>query len=114
MCLSLDGGSHWWNFTKTSQDQTKTRQEQSQSIPQDPVYGDEEVDLHRLVEDLRSELNRSQAQIHGLQTRLRSQSTSETESQLDPDFRDLVSRVDALENQLKTGARTNIEDRKTG
>ncbi|CAB1422575.1 unnamed protein product, partial [Pleuronectes platessa] len=110
---------------------------------------DEASSLQRLVEDLRSQLCRSQAVIRGLQHRLRSLSTSgddppttprkvnwcfqaspshsgteEDEGwqssdggalasprQPHPDkgLQQLESRVDALENQLKKGGKTSIE-----
>lgn len=53
MCTSLDCGSQWW---PTSSSQSS---------------GDEASSLRRLVEDLRSQLSRSQGVIRGLQSRLR-------------------------------------------
>lgn len=66
MCTSLDCRSQWWPSTG-SHSSTKAP---SQS------HGDEVSSLQHLVEDLRMQLSRSQAVIHGLQGRLRTLSTS--------------------------------------
>lgn len=66
MCTSLDCRSQWWASTG-SHSSTKAP---SQS------HGDEVSSLQHLVEDLRMQLSRSQAVIHGLQGRLRTLSTS--------------------------------------
>uniref|UniRef100_A0A3P9IL13 Si:ch211-242b18.1 n=1 Tax=Oryzias latipes TaxID=8090 RepID=A0A3P9IL13_ORYLA len=66
MCTSLDCRSQWWPSTG-SHSSTKAP---SQS------HGDEVSSLQHLVEDLRMQLSRSQAVIHGLQGRLRTISTS--------------------------------------
>ncbi|XP_047230560.1 myomegalin isoform X4 [Girardinichthys multiradiatus] len=68
MCLSLDCGSQWWP-TSSSSSSTKTTTQTS-------GYGDNIPSLQRLVEDLRSQLSRSQGVIRGLQSRLCSLSTS--------------------------------------
>ncbi|XP_041646871.1 myomegalin isoform X3 [Cheilinus undulatus] len=68
MCTSLDCGSQWW---PTSSGSTFTK-----TPAQTPGYADDTSSLQRLVEDLRSQLSRSQAVIRGLQGRLRSLSTS--------------------------------------
>ncbi|XP_078114405.1 myomegalin isoform X3 [Sander vitreus] len=70
MCTSLDCGSQWWP-ANTSSSSTLTK-----GTPQGSGDGDEMSSLQRLVEDLRSQLSRSQAVIRGLQSRLRSLSTS--------------------------------------
>ncbi|XP_069378801.1 myomegalin isoform X4 [Paralichthys olivaceus] len=69
MCTSLDCGSQWWPAGSNGSTFTKTTTQSS-------GYGDEVSSLQRLVEDLRSQLSRSQAVIRGLQNRLRSLSTS--------------------------------------
>ncbi|XP_031731911.1 myomegalin isoform X3 [Anarrhichthys ocellatus] len=145
MCTSLDCGSQWWpagssgggggsTFTKTT----------TQSS------GDETSSLQRLVEDLRSQLSRSQGVIRGLQSRLRSLSTSSdcgpstprkvnwsfqaspSQSGAEEDegwqssdggplasprhphpdkgLRELVSRVDALEDQLRKGGKKSVRE----
>ncbi|XP_053713139.1 myomegalin isoform X4 [Synchiropus splendidus] len=104
MCTSLD--SQWW--------------------PRGQAAGDS-ASLQRLVEDLHSQLSRSQAVIRGLQGRLRTLSCSEalprkeeeeeegwhssgggnptSPRRTEGDLRDLVSRVDALEEQLMRGGK---------
>ncbi|KAK5605668.1 hypothetical protein CRENBAI_008116 [Crenichthys baileyi] len=67
MCLSLDCGSQWWPASSSSSTKTTT---------QTSGYGDNIPSLQRLVEDLRSQLSRSQGVIRGLQSRIRSLSTS--------------------------------------
>ncbi|XP_041861960.1 myomegalin isoform X2 [Melanotaenia boesemani] len=67
MCTSLDCGSQWWPTSSSSSTKTTTRSS---------CHGDEVKSLQRLVEDLRSQLSRSQGVIRGLQSRLRSLSTS--------------------------------------
>lgn len=69
MCTSLDCGSQWWPATSGGSPFTK-------AAAQSSALGDEASSLQRLVEDLRSQLSRSQAVIRGLQSRLRSLSTS--------------------------------------
>ncbi|XP_024134218.1 myomegalin isoform X5 [Oryzias melastigma] len=136
MCTSLDCHSQWWPSTGSSS--TKAP---SQS------YGDEVSSLQRLVEDLRTQLSRSQAVIHGLQGRLRTLSTSSnlstprkvnwsfqaSQSGAEEDegwgssdggvqasprhphqekgLRELMSRVDALEDQLRKDGRKSEEKR---
>ncbi|TMS20000.1 Myomegalin [Larimichthys crocea] len=68
MCTSLDCGSQWWPASSSSSTFTKTTTQSSGYV--------EESSLQRLVEDLRSQLSRSQAVIRSLQSRLRSLSTS--------------------------------------
>ncbi|KAE8294668.1 Myomegalin Cardiomyopathy-associated protein 2 Phosphodiesterase 4D-interacting protein [Larimichthys crocea] len=68
MCTSLDCGSQWWPASSSSSTFTKATTQSSGYV--------EESSLQRLVEDLRSQLSRSQAVIRSLQTRLRSLSTS--------------------------------------
>ncbi|XP_004569408.3 myomegalin isoform X6 [Maylandia zebra] len=65
MCTSLECGSQWW--PASSNDKTTT---------QSCGYGNEASSLQHLVKDLRSQLSRSQGVISGLQSRLRSLSTS--------------------------------------
>uniref|UniRef100_A0A3P9CPM3 Myomegalin n=1 Tax=Maylandia zebra TaxID=106582 RepID=A0A3P9CPM3_9CICH len=65
MCTSLECGSQWWPVS--SNDKTTT---------QSCGYGNEASSLQHLVKDLRSQLSRSQGVISGLQSRLRSLSTS--------------------------------------
>lgn len=137
MCTSLDCGSQWWPASSSSSSTfTKTT-------------GDEVSSLQRLVEDLRSQLSRSQGVIRGLQSRLRSLSTSSdygpstprkvnwsfqaspSQSGTEDDegwqssdggplasprhphpdkgLQELVSRVDALENQLRKGGKQSVE-----
>ncbi|GLD67214.1 myomegalin-like protein, partial [Lates japonicus] len=137
MCTSLDCGSQWWPASSSSSSTfTKTT-------------GDEVSSLQRLVEDLRSQLSRSQGVIRGLQSRLRSLSTSSdygpstprkvnwsfqaspSQSGTEDDegwqssdggplasprhphpdkgLQELVSRVDALENQLRKGGKKSVE-----
>ncbi|XP_056269979.1 myomegalin isoform X4 [Pseudoliparis swirei] len=147
MCTSLDCGSQWWpagSGSSSSSAFTKTTSQRSGD-------GDEMSSLQRLVEDLRSQLSRSQGVIRGLQTRLRSLSTSSDcgpstprkvnwsfqaspsqsgaeedegwQSSSDggplasprhphPDkgIRELVSRVDALEDQLRTGGKKPVSE----
>ncbi|XP_047442806.1 myomegalin isoform X4 [Mugil cephalus] len=144
MCTSLDCGSQWWPSTSFPKAPAQT-----------PGCGD--PSLQRLVEDLRSQLSRSQAVIRGLQSRLRSLSTSSDcgpptprkvnwsfqaspsqsgaeddegwqssdggggassasprHPRLDRGLQDLVSRVDALEDQLrKGGKKSSAEDGRT-
>ncbi|KAM4629781.1 myomegalin [Polymixia lowei] len=137
MCTSLDCGSQWWPAS-SSNTYTKAGSQTSGH--------DEASSLQRLVEDLRSQLSRSQGVIRGLQSRLRSLSTSSdcgpstprkvnwsfqaSPSQSgaeedegwqssdggpvpsprhprpDRDLRELVSRVGALEDQLRKGGKT--------
>ncbi|KAE8294671.1 Myomegalin Cardiomyopathy-associated protein 2 Phosphodiesterase 4D-interacting protein [Larimichthys crocea] len=68
MCTSLDCGSQWWPASSSSSTFTKATTQSSGYV--------EESSLQRLVEDLRSQLSRSQVVIRSLQTRLRSLSTS--------------------------------------
>ncbi|XP_070764419.1 myomegalin [Enoplosus armatus] len=146
MCTSLDCGSQWWPASSSSSTFTKTTTQSS-------GYGDE-TSLQRLVEDLRSQLSRSQGVIRGLQSRLRSLSTSSdygpstprkvnwsfqaspSQSGAEDDegwqssdggplasprhphsdkgLQELVSRVDALEDQLrKEGKKSVSEDGKS-
>ncbi|KAK1896400.1 Myomegalin [Dissostichus eleginoides] len=123
MCTSLDCGSQWWPANSGSKGSTLTK-----TPPQSSGDGDEMSSLQRLVEDLRSQLSRSQGVIRGLQSRLRSLSTSSdygpstprkvnwsfqaspTQSGAEDDEADkglleLVSRVDALEDQLRKGGK---------
>nr|XP_046247378.1 myomegalin isoform X4 [Scatophagus argus] len=135
MCTSLDCGSQWWPASGSGSTFTKTSTQRS-------AYRDESS-LQRLVEDLRSQLSRSQAVIRGLQSRLRSLSASSdygpstprkvnwsfqaspSQSGAEDDegwqssdggplasphhhhpnkgLQELVSRVDALEDQLRNG-----------
>ncbi|XP_074523720.1 myomegalin isoform X2 [Halichoeres trimaculatus] len=67
MCTSLDCGSQWWPSSGSSFSKTPA---------QSSGYAEDTSSLQRLVEDLRSQLSRSQAVIRGLQSRLRSLSTS--------------------------------------
>ncbi|XP_075996161.1 myomegalin-like isoform X4 [Genypterus blacodes] len=122
MCTSLDCGSLWPG--------------------QDVGGGDSVSSLQRLVEDLRSQLSRSQGVVRGLRSRLRSFSTSGDRPstprkvnwsfQASPsqsgavddggrrsadgrptpheDLRELVSRVDALEDQLREGGKTSVSE----
>ncbi|XP_062250829.1 myomegalin isoform X3 [Platichthys flesus] len=149
MCTSLDCGSQWWPTT-TPTTTTTTTSSSTFTKPTTQIPGSEEASsLQRLVEDLRSQLSRSQAVIRGLQHRLRSLSTSGDDPpttprkvnwcfqaspshsgteddegwqssdggalasprQPHPDkgLQQLESRVDALENQLKKGGKTSIE-----
>ncbi len=141
MCTSLDCGSQWWPASSSSSTFTKTAQSST--------YADESS-LQRLVEDLRSQLSRSQAVIRGLQSRLRSLSTSSdygpstprkvnwsfqaSPSQSgaeddegwqssdggplasprhphsDSSLQELVSRVDALEDQLRKGGKKSVSE----
>uniref|UniRef100_A0A3Q3AD35 Myomegalin-like n=1 Tax=Kryptolebias marmoratus TaxID=37003 RepID=A0A3Q3AD35_KRYMA len=71
MCTSLDCGSQWWPASSSSSTKTTTQSSGS---------GDEASSLQRLVEDLHSQLSRSQGVIRGLQSRLRSLSTPGTSS----------------------------------
>ncbi|KAM4739252.1 myomegalin isoform 2-T2 [Anableps anableps] len=62
MCTSLDCGSQWWPAGSSSS---------SKTAAQTSGYPGDSSSLQRLVEDLRSQLSRSQAVIRGLQSRLR-------------------------------------------
>ncbi|XP_029003245.1 myomegalin isoform X13 [Betta splendens] len=108
MCTSLDCGTQWWP---------------SSSPRQSSCRGDQPPSLQRLVEDLRSQLSRSQAVIRGLQSRLRTLSTSSKVNWASPSqsgaeedegwqssdggphpdrgLQELASRVGALEDQLR-------------
>ncbi|XP_044218217.1 myomegalin isoform X6 [Thunnus albacares] len=143
MCTSLDCGSQWWPTTSSSSSSTFTK-----TTTQTSGYGDEASSLQRLVEDLRSQLSRSQSVIRGLQSRIRSLSTSSdygpstprkvnwsfqaSPSQSgaeddegwqssdggplasprhphpDKNLQELVSRVDALEDQLRKGGKKTV------
>lgn len=145
MCTSLDCGSQWWPASSSSSSSTFTKTTTTQSSG----YGDESS-LQRLVEDLRSQLSRSQAVIRGLQSRLRSLSTSSdygpstprkvnwsfqaspSQSGAEEDegwqssdggplasprhphpdkgLQELVSRVDALEDQLRKGGKKSVSE----
>ncbi|XP_026198735.1 myomegalin isoform X2 [Anabas testudineus] len=140
MCTLLDCGSQWWPSSSSSSTFTK-------STTQSSGYGDEVSSLQRLVEDLRSQLSRSQGVIRGLQSRLRSLSTSSdcgpstprkvnwsfqaSQSGAEDDegwqssdggplasprhphpdkgLQELVSRVDALEDQLRKGGKKSVD-----
>lgn len=142
MCTSLDCGSQWWPASSSGSTFTK-------ATTQSSAYGDESS-LQRLVEDLRSQLSRSQAVIRGLQSRLRSLSTSSEcgpstprkvnwsflaspsqsgaeddegwqssdggplasprHPRSDKGLQELVSRVDALEDQLRKGGKKSISE----
>ncbi|KAG7514272.1 myomegalin-like isoform X2 [Solea senegalensis] len=144
MCTSLDCGSQWWPANSSSSSAfTKATTHGSGD-------GDEVSSLQRLVEDLRSQLSRSQGVIRGLQGRLASFSTcsdygnsttprkvnwcvqnspaqSGTEDDegwqssdggllasphhphSDKGLQELVSRVDALENQLRRGGKKSVD-----
>uniref|UniRef100_A0A668SI60 Uncharacterized protein n=1 Tax=Oreochromis aureus TaxID=47969 RepID=A0A668SI60_OREAU len=65
MCTSLECGSQWWPASSNGKTTT-----------QSAGYGNEASSLQHLVKDLRSQLSRSQGVISGLQSRLRSLSTS--------------------------------------
>lgn len=126
MCTSLDYGSQWWPATGSS----------SKAATQTSGYGDNVSSLQRLVEDLRSQLSRSQGVIRGLKSRLRCLSTSSdsespaqrkvnrsllmshsgteddegwqsTQRHQDKDLQELTSRVDALEDQLRKAGKKN-------
>lgn len=143
MCTSLDCGSQWWPAGSSSSASTFTK-----TTTQSTGDGDES--LQRLVEDLRSQLSRSQGVIRGLQSRLRSLSTSSdygpstprkvnwsfkaspsqsgaeddegwqssdggplaSPSHPHPDkgLQELVSRVDALEDQLRKGGKKSVSE----
>ncbi|XP_078025176.1 myomegalin isoform X7 [Epinephelus lanceolatus] len=144
MCTSLDCGSQWWPANSSSSSAfTKTTTQSSGD-------GDEMSSLQRLVEDLRSQLSRSQGVIRGLQSRLRSLSTSSdygpstprkvnwsfqaspSQSGAEDDegwqssdggplasprhphpdkgLQELVSRVDALEDQLRKGGKKSVSE----
>jgi len=140
MCTSLDCGSQWWPASSSS----------AKTTTQSSGCGDEASSLQRLVEDLRSQLSRSQGVIRGLQSRLRSLSTSgdctpstprkvnwsfqasSSQSAAEDDegwqssdggvlasphhphpdkgLQELVSRVDALENQLRKGGKKVVAE----
>ncbi|PWA21175.1 hypothetical protein CCH79_00009583 [Gambusia affinis] len=110
MCTSLDLGSQWWPGGTDAQ----------------PCgYPGDLPSLRRLVEELRSQLSRSQAVIRGLQGRLRRLSASgevgrcpqaeddegwqssdgASQRHHDNGLQKLTSRVDALEDQLRKGGR---------
>uniref|UniRef100_A0A3B4ZTJ2 Myomegalin-like n=1 Tax=Stegastes partitus TaxID=144197 RepID=A0A3B4ZTJ2_9TELE len=141
MCTSLDCGSQWWPANSSRSTFTKTTTLSS---------GNEALSLQCLVEDLRSQLSRSQGVIRGLQTRLRSLSSSSdygpsTPSKVnwsfqaspsqsgaeddegwqssdggpqtlsrhpnaDKGLQQLVSRVDALEDQLRKGGKKAVTE----
>ncbi|XP_068564082.1 myomegalin isoform X2 [Cebidichthys violaceus] len=148
MCTSLDCGSQWWPAGSSSSNSggstfTKT-------TTQSAGDGDDSSSLQRLVEDLRSQLSRSQGVIRGLQSRLRSLSASSdcgpstprkvnwsfqaspSQSGAEEDegwqssdggplasprhphpdkgLRELVSRVDALEDQLRKGGKKSVSE----
>lgn len=148
MCTSLDCGTQWWpagssNSNNGSSTFTKTPTQSSGD-------GDEMSSLQRLVEDLRSQLSRSQGVIRGLQSRLRSLSAasdcapstprkvnwsfqaSPSQSGAEEDegwqssdggplasprhphpdkgLQELVSRVDALEDQLRKGGKKSVSE----
>ncbi|XP_029904757.1 myomegalin isoform X2 [Myripristis murdjan] len=146
MCTSLECGSQWWPANSSST-YNKTNSQTS-------GYGDEVSSLQRLVEDLRSQLSRSQGVIRGLQSRLRSLSISSdygpstprkvnwsfqaspSQSGAEDDegwqssdggpmpsprhphpdkgLQELVSRVGALEEQLRKGGKKSVgEDTKS-
>lgn len=147
MCTSLDCGSQWWPAnTSSSSTFTKTT---TTTTTQSSGDGDESS-LQRLVEDLRSQLSRSQGVIRGLQSRLRSLATSSdygpstprkvnwsfqaspSQSGAEDDegwqssdggplasprhphsdkgLKELVSRVDALEDQLRKGGKKSVSE----
>ncbi|XP_035987704.1 myomegalin isoform X2 [Fundulus heteroclitus] len=124
MCTSLDCGAQWWPAGSSG----STRADASS--------------LQRLVEDLRSQLTRSQRVIRGLQARLRSPPASADPPKLnwtqpaslsgteddegwqssdggapasqrlqDKELQQLTCRVDALEDQLRTGDTKKDEGR---
>nr|XP_040040237.1 myomegalin isoform X3 [Gasterosteus aculeatus aculeatus] len=148
MCTSLDCGTQWWPAGSSSSNNgsstfTKTPTRSSGD-------GDEMSSLQRLVEDLRSQLSRSQGVIRGLQSRLRSLSAasdcapstprkvnwsfqaSPSQSGAEEDegwqssdggplasprhphpdkgLQELVSRVDALEDQLRKGGKKSVSE----
>lgn len=145
MCTSLDCGSQWWPANNSSSSSSTL----TKSTTQSSGYGDESS-LQRLVEDLRSQLSRSQGVIRGLQSRLRSLSTSSdygpstprkvnwsfqaspSQSGVEDDegwqssdggplasprhphsdkgLQELVSRVDALEEQLRKGGKNSVSE----
>ncbi|XP_029355168.1 myomegalin isoform X3 [Echeneis naucrates] len=155
MCTSLDCGSQWWpGTTNTTTGVTRSNSTFTKTTTQSSGYGDEVSTLQRLVEDLRSQLSRSQMVIRGLQSRIRSLSTSSdhglstprkvnwsfqaspSQSGTEDDegwqscdgaplasprhphpengLQELVSRVDALENQLRKGGKKYVDqDRKS-
>ncbi|KAF7641827.1 hypothetical protein LDENG_00270930, partial [Lucifuga dentata] len=133
MCTSLDCSSLWWPASSST-------------------CRDQVASLQQLVEDLRAHLSRSQGVIRGLQSRLRSLSTSSDYGPSTPrkvywsfqalpsqsggeedegwqslegdplnshrpfpdkDFRELASRVGALEDHLKTGVKRVSKDSQT-
>uniref|UniRef100_A0A8C5D751 Myomegalin-like n=1 Tax=Gouania willdenowi TaxID=441366 RepID=A0A8C5D751_GOUWI len=110
MCTSLYVSSQWWSAGSGS----------SHSVGRGP----EASSLQRLVEELRSQLSRSQAVIRGLRGHLHSGSysnpqTSEDEGwqeklrpfRQDNDLQELISRVDALEDQLRN--KNGAQDKKS-
>ncbi|XP_062419631.1 myomegalin isoform X2 [Pungitius pungitius] len=146
MCTSLDCGTQWWPAGSGSSGSSTFTKTATQSSGD----GDEMSSLRRLVEDLRSQLSRSQGVIRGLQSRLRSLSTSsdcgpatprkvnwsfqaspshsgaeEDEGWQSSDggplasprhphpdkgLQELVSRVDALEDQLRKGGKKSVSE----
>ncbi|KAL7397807.1 hypothetical protein ABVT39_028209 [Epinephelus coioides] len=144
MCTSLDCGSQWWPANSSSSSAF------AKTTTQSSGDGDEMSSLQRLVEDLRSQLSRSQGVIRGLQSRLRSLSTSSdygpstprkvnwsfqaspSQSGAEDDegwqssdggplasprhphpdkgLQELVSRVDALEDQLRKGGKKSVSE----
>ncbi|KAM8875635.1 myomegalin isoform 3-T3 [Spinachia spinachia] len=145
MCTSLDCGTQWWPAGSSNSTSTFTK-----TPAPSCGDGDDMSSLQRLVEDLRSQLSRSHGVIRGLQSRLRSLSTSSdcgpstprkvnwsfqaspSQSGAEEDegwqssdggplasprhphpdkgLQELVSRVDALEDQLRRGGKKSVSE----
>ncbi|KAG7231431.1 hypothetical protein INR49_011941, partial [Caranx melampygus] len=124
MCTSLDCGSQWWPSTSTSTTAAPPTTSSSSSTFTKPCttqssgYGDEVSSLQRLVEDLRSQLSRSQAASpsqsgteddEGWQSSDGGPLASPRHPHPDKGLQELVSRVDALENQLRKGGKKSVD-----
>lgn len=108
MCTSLDCGSHWRPPSSCP----------LAEIPAPSPAPGEPSSLQGLVQDLRSQLSRSQAVIRGLLRPSVQEVPPQGGAEEDrgppaSSFLELVSRVEVLEDQLKGGAAQKVrEDRK--
>uniref|UniRef100_A0AAV2KNI6 CCHC-type domain-containing protein n=1 Tax=Knipowitschia caucasica TaxID=637954 RepID=A0AAV2KNI6_KNICA len=92
MCLSLDHSADLWRSQNQGSDQDQVQvkdQDKDQDLSHRSAHG-QVLELQLLVKHLQSELNRSKVQ--------------------DPELTDLLDRVETLENQIKSEARTENQD----
>lgn len=116
MCTSLDCDPQWWPPSPVTTGRSASFSSSAPCCASGSAPQSEPASLQRLVEELRSQLCGSQAVIRGLRSRLRCSATppkvswskaqeEDQEEQQDQGMMELLlSRVEALEEQLRSPA----------